>query len=261
LTAIIQRTKPSYKAGCAKSAGESAYPQLWRGLRTAWVPALGNTGTTVRDLGPNKRDLTIALANNVWTADFLDSTAAEDAATFTALPAMTSWTVVSFCEQLDNSAIGYGLFGMDADTRNLIGWRPAIGYQQIVLNNYSSVLYDWGVEADVLRGRQESWSWRFTDNTASRMGRGAEFNDGSVPSSTFLWTSVDRLFERNTAYGSRVKWKTILVYNRWLSDGELLILNADPLAPFRRRLYFPTSEQAAAGGSTSPWHYYTQQAL
>lgn len=44
------RATPSYAAGFARSAGESAWPGLWRDLRGAWVPALGNTGDSVFDV-------------------------------------------------------------------------------------------------------------------------------------------------------------------------------------------------------------------
>ena len=41
---------PSYAGGWAASAAESEYPELWRGLVAAWIPALGPTGATLRDL-------------------------------------------------------------------------------------------------------------------------------------------------------------------------------------------------------------------
>ena len=43
--------KPSYKQDFARSAGESKYPALWRGLVGAWCPSLGHTGIfTLRDV-------------------------------------------------------------------------------------------------------------------------------------------------------------------------------------------------------------------
>jgi len=41
---------PSYHQGFARSASESAYPGLWKGLVGAWVPSLGPTGSTLRDV-------------------------------------------------------------------------------------------------------------------------------------------------------------------------------------------------------------------
>jgi len=44
------RTQPSWKSGFARSAGESANPGLFEGLVGAWVPRLGPTGGTLRDV-------------------------------------------------------------------------------------------------------------------------------------------------------------------------------------------------------------------
>lgn len=40
---------PSFKNGFARSAGESRYPHLWRGLVGAWAPFLGPTGNMLPD--------------------------------------------------------------------------------------------------------------------------------------------------------------------------------------------------------------------
>jgi len=44
--------KPSFQNGFARSAGESAYPDLWKGLVGAWIPAIGPTGGKLYDLSP-----------------------------------------------------------------------------------------------------------------------------------------------------------------------------------------------------------------
>lgn len=48
--------RPSYYQGFARYVGESKYPNLWRGLVGAWVPALGVTGGTLIDQSPYKRN-------------------------------------------------------------------------------------------------------------------------------------------------------------------------------------------------------------
>lgn len=40
---------PSFQTGFARSAGESRYPHLWRGLVGAWCPSLGPTGNVLHD--------------------------------------------------------------------------------------------------------------------------------------------------------------------------------------------------------------------
>ena len=42
--------KPSYSQGFARGAGESRFPTLWKGMRWAGIPALGSTGTLLRDV-------------------------------------------------------------------------------------------------------------------------------------------------------------------------------------------------------------------
>ncbi len=43
-------SSPSFSQGFARSAGESAHPDSWKGLTGLWVPQLGPTGTTIYDL-------------------------------------------------------------------------------------------------------------------------------------------------------------------------------------------------------------------
>jgi hypothetical protein len=43
----------------ARDAGESAHPELWRGLLSCWAPSLGEQGNQVRDVGPNKNHGTL----------------------------------------------------------------------------------------------------------------------------------------------------------------------------------------------------------
>ncbi len=44
------QVQPSYKQGFARSRGESAFPEMWKGLIHAYVPALGPAGQ-LRDVG------------------------------------------------------------------------------------------------------------------------------------------------------------------------------------------------------------------
>ncbi len=54
----IDRPQPSYKQGFARSAGESAYPNLWP-RHLALSPGLGPTGGTLHDLSGQGRDGTL----------------------------------------------------------------------------------------------------------------------------------------------------------------------------------------------------------
>ena len=56
---VKHNEEPSYKAGYAKSAGESENPHLWNGLVGAWMPSLGVTGETLRDVSGNENHGTL----------------------------------------------------------------------------------------------------------------------------------------------------------------------------------------------------------
>lgn len=53
------RVRPSYHQGYARSANESVYSNSWRGLVGDWVPALGPTGVTLRDVSGHHRHGTL----------------------------------------------------------------------------------------------------------------------------------------------------------------------------------------------------------
>jgi len=59
LISPAKSSQPSLSAGYAKSASESANPNLWNGLIGAWMPSLGVTGDTLRDVSGNRNHGTI----------------------------------------------------------------------------------------------------------------------------------------------------------------------------------------------------------
>lgn len=64
--------QPTWKQGFARSAGESAYPNLWKGLVGAWEPGLGPTGTTtLHDVSGFKHNGT--LNGSMTSADWVVS--------------------------------------------------------------------------------------------------------------------------------------------------------------------------------------------
>ena len=66
----IDRPQPTWKQGFARSAGESAYPNLWKGLEFALVPELGPTGVTLREvIGGEHGTLTNMEVATDWIVD------------------------------------------------------------------------------------------------------------------------------------------------------------------------------------------------
>jgi hypothetical protein len=63
--------KPSYATGYAKNASQSAHPNLWDGLVGAWMPSLGVTGETLRDVSGNGNHGTLFHSNvpDAWSAN------------------------------------------------------------------------------------------------------------------------------------------------------------------------------------------------
>jgi hypothetical protein len=61
-----QDNLPGFKQGFARSAGESEYPELWRGLAGAWCPALGVQGERLFD--PTRQGAPGTVANGSWAS-------------------------------------------------------------------------------------------------------------------------------------------------------------------------------------------------
>lgn len=63
--------KPSYATGYAKNASQSAHPNLWDGLVGAFVPMLGYTGLSAKDVSGSQNEGVIYYQNrnidDVWT--------------------------------------------------------------------------------------------------------------------------------------------------------------------------------------------------
>lgn len=55
---------PSFGNGFARSAGESAYPELWRGLVGLFAPRLGHQGATMMDFSPLRNHGTLTNMEN-----------------------------------------------------------------------------------------------------------------------------------------------------------------------------------------------------
>jgi len=58
---LVRAAPPSYHQGYARSAGESLYPWTWNGLKGAWIPALGQSGTDIRDVSGYRNNGTLVL--------------------------------------------------------------------------------------------------------------------------------------------------------------------------------------------------------
>lgn len=261
---IIKQSQPSYKTGYAKSASESAYPELWDGLAGAWVPSLGNTGHALLDLSGNGHNSTI------WTNPYWDPRGvAFGLTTSNGYEVDLSWFDPSrFCQV---SAFWYN--GTPCEARTSCGmchW--GVGETEF-LSRFSDA------NATSLRNALTLSGTKF-DNTitgSAKVGRNLvafQYDDG--PNIGQQYFNGD-LTETSGGTGTASAWTTheiwgwasgsqlamlgedfsgsaILLYDRWLTRQELDALNADPLAPFRQRRTAIYSTQATAPPAFNHWY-------
>jgi len=254
---VKKNSVPSYKAGYAKSASESANPKLMEGLRLAWVPSAFYSGISViRDISPGG-SVNGSLIN--YTSDNVEIIDGK----------------VVYRNQTDRAIRSAKLpFELTSTSDISVIWngRPFSNY------NYLGVLSEGTGDGDVKLGVNSSsqlYNFRFiTPGTSSTLakntawlnaremhqfvqvydnsaGKWRFYIDGEFESdlsaASNSWDADDtfRLGEgfRNVSGNWRIG--DFLVYDRALSDSEVKQLDRDPLAPFRKKTtvgYQPSKE-------------------
>ena len=265
-----KQTQPSYKAGYAKSASESANPELWDGLEAAFVPALGPTGGTIRDiskrlnLGRVTGDAVLESMDPSasWEAKFgswgvnFDSSSSD----YASIPggagigynADTDFAIVTGfeCTAPESASFVYSE-GRDDNTRPVVAIRidddgtSAFGTREIAsgasfnLVSGTETVTDGkshGVVGDYSRTTFEARHWQ--DGKYS----GSATHD-NLNRSLFNRSTIGALGRITTANFLDGRVTVVLRYSRRLSQEEATLLSLDPLAPFRQRRYFPVSLQ------------------
>jgi len=275
MTRTPSQVRPSIKSGYARSAAESAYPGLWRGLNAAAVPGLGNTGDTLHDFGPRNWDVAWAGTAGIteWavkdgkTTWFLnvdnnDEVAIQDhAESGKQLSVFTSW----YQNQL-NDGVGHWLVNKrGASAANQSNWQFLItnnsGYylrgqcwdtSQTQLGAQSSTAITTGWHTGVAvyghaAGDVAVELWQDGKYVASSgtLANARYHNTRDVVIGNAAWSS---------GFTARAYFESTLIYDRALSHQEIQLLNADPLAPFRlrRQVMFAAPTEAAAAA----YHIY-----
>ena len=231
---IPKRTRPSYKTGYARNASESANPSLWKGLIRAWIPRLGNTGLKLFDEAGQRKHATLN-TNAVWQNNGALKPNGEDAVQLPAWPSgLSEWTVIAYANDNNDVPNRFGILGVDGNTDNVVGWKSNLGLQMVRDTAFFDWQFDWGGAAADVNGLR-LWSWRYEDSTRCRLGRDYEFNDSSsTPTGNYDWAAVNRIGESSTGIWAGDLY-TVFVYDRWLSDEELLLYANDHLAPMRQK--------------------------
>lgn len=247
---VKHNEEPSYKASYAKNAGESENPHLWKGLVGAWMPSLGVTGETLRDVSGNGNHgtLTNMDAATDWVATSkglaLDFDGVDDVADIASPPSITgdSATLALWCKSNDSapwrSPGGYVTSGFD-DYR-LTFRRLNTGSLQAYAYYSSGGRQSTGVYA-ISNSEFQSWNYYVVVasggvvylylNGAIVASGGSGSGDLNL-GTTFTLGSQD---SRSSGSWWNGKISNVQVYNRALPPQEIQELYVDSLAPFRRK--------------------------
>jgi len=259
---LSQLARPSYAGGYARSAGESAYPDDWKSLQGLWVPSLGATGQTLRDVSGEKNHGTLNSAT--WVAGGLNFDAIDD---YVSLPAsistgLTKWTMLLWIWS-DATTLRFSPFGDDLSSLSCC---PTVRYDSsgryefyagdgaafYVSARTSSVagatgrwqqvafVYDGSAVASIYLDGKKDQDTAVTGGAANSAGTDVRLG-GGANTSTKSWGGT---------YGSA------RLYSRALTDVEIANDWANPLRMLRpvRHMPYATGEAPPAGTTLYVFH-------
>lgn len=191
MSRTISRGRPSYHQGFARSAGESAYPGLWKDLRGAWIPSLGPTGTTLRDVSGYGAHGTLT---NMDPSD--------------------DWRISErgYILNYDGSTNEHVLIGNPAHLQ-ITGHITVQAWVRFTSDNANTgVVSKWGTTTNrnfrLIFSLTESNSGAFTvqsgNNTFSALNTTTNYNDGEWHLMTGRWNGANVLFDMDAGTGDSV---------------------------------------------------------
>ena len=246
--------KPSYQAGYARNASESENPKLWDGLVGAWMPSLGVTGETLRDVSGNGNHgtLTNMDAASDWVATSkglaLDFDGGNDYVSVGNKPSLQITKQITLSAWVrgvpqSNKGIvgkydssvgqrGYLIAAQQASPSNRITWY----YQRFAGSFTSDFITSSSV---VLDGDWHFIACSFVSSVYARI-----YVDGVLDVSST--TNIASGIANNSAsfsigtHARPAKYfngnvSSVSVHNRALSPSEIKQLYVDSLAPFRKK--------------------------
>ena len=252
--------QPSYKAGYARSAHESVNPKFWNELAGAWIPELGNTGSTLYDVSgrgnhgtlQNQTSWNVSDGTHVLsydgTNDYVDcGTGTRDSGFVLSLP----WTMYARVKMVAGSVSNYyTAVQFTNSTTDLISigvynprsWKIGT-YGDTPGNGSSATAGDW---------YSVFLQWK-ASNTFEIYPNGKL--NYSVSGGDASWQASDQLLIGKMSIASNQRdWNEpiggVAVWQRLLTANEMLQLVRDPVAPFRRKRRIIVS--APAGSSFNP---------
>jgi hypothetical protein len=251
-------SKPSYQAGYARNASESENPQLWDGLVGAWMPSLGVTGETLRDVSGNGNHgtLTNMDAATDWVATSkglaLDFDGVDDYVELSngILDPNQDFTVSTFVRVKDASSY-----------KTIISNSTYTGSLQIRIENNNQVRIIDSYQADVstfsnFTASVNTWYGIVVSRSSDvyRLYVDGEFKS-SFSSSNVYSTQPKTI---GTNYNNTERFNgdisNVSAYNRALSPSEIKHLYIDSLAPFRKKQRVSVAVPAAVPTPSATYH-------
>lgn len=232
---------PSYKRGYARSAAESANPGLWKGLVGCWMPSLGPTGSTLRDVSG-------------WG----------NHGTLTNMDASTDWVVGEKGGALDydgsdHVAVPYHTL-LDGDEITISVWvkfntlAPSVQYAGIVsrddTNDAYNIVFTDSTNTLAFAIRKSAWSEIYTSAVITRKWYhlvlthtgdtmsgyvDGQFFDSDTNATAILRKSSIIKFGQYGSDGMDCSIATISTHSRALTPNEIQQLYVDPYAIVRQR--------------------------
>jgi len=247
--------RPSYQAGFARSAGESAYPELWRGLVGAWVPALGQTGGTLHDWGAHRNNGTL---NNIAAADWnvnntnnriaYSITFNHDTTENIRLTGLTAYARLSphtYTAWINMAAVSgandFVLNNGDLNDGTSLTIRTVSSANRLGFFSEGGQVVDVGDTVITLNEWHHVATVYGSDNNVTFYLDGVA--DGVQAASASAWNAVNEDPQiglwRTDIHPLNGQVASVSIYNRTLTANEVALLYAVPLAPFikRRRSY------------------------
>ena len=267
--------KPSYQAGYARNASESENPKLWDGLIGAWMPSLGVTGETLRDVSRNGNHgtLTGMDAATDWVATnkglALEFDGSDDR------------VLAGDLETLDNMSIQFTV-RVNSNPGSFRGFLGAVGY--------TGQDYDSGFNLDMGSASTTAFETLSFEGGIRRVSFGTNLMVSSVDfgvwcnmclvvssseitlflngvkesSATRLNNSTSTIGMNDFVIGKRpysgvntcveADFANVSVYNRTLSPSEIKHLYVDSLAPFRKKQRVSVAVPAAVPTPSATYH-------
>ena len=257
--------RPNWHMGFARGPGESANPELWKGLQGLWAPSLGATGNTLHDVSGKANNGTLT-NGPTWVKEGLLLDGVDSTVSVSSTAIWPNWTDFSMLSEFsynstnDNNASPLAYY-VDASS----SW----GIQVFLGNATASVSFTikranvkYNVYADLALTRDVYYviGCVFSGgNTAKLYINGQEITTAGPAYSIVSPVGLRFGFGNSGYFGGTIKQN--IVWDRALSPSEISELYRDPYALIRRptKTYLYYTAPVVGGGS--PWYNNLQELI